>query len=314
MRMSWMLFCQESSWHNFLEEEKAHLNCSTLRVHWFTDEETCLLNGSQMDDMIGRKCKLERSSWALDIGWLHYAQCCDSGVFCNSSPSQLWVSSILRANCLIIFSLSFHSSWKDLQAEKLLEFFFGHRSHSESFGKGPVQRWLHLRGCHLMLLMALTVKYRLSPLGVEDIIEQGSRLSTPLKNGCPQKETPKSLKSWIETTLLPLRHRPIASKWPYEFVIWHHNSFFGANPESSRPPRQLQHYLRGPTKVDLHGVNIFITLDQLHVKNSNSSCRSGSSPVQIGSSHVTLILSAPHRPDTLNLDIFIDVKKLRCSK
>jgi len=116
---------------------------------------------------------------------------------------------------------------QDLQAEKLLEFFFGHRSHSESFGKGPVQRWLHLRGCHLMLLMALTVKYRLSPLGVEDIIEQG------------------------------------------------------------------------PTKVDLHGVNVFITLDQLHVKNSTSGCRSGSSPVQIGSSHVTLILSAPHRPDTL---------------
>ncbi|CAL1173435.1 unnamed protein product [Cladocopium goreaui] len=53
-----------------------------------------------------------------------------------------------------------------------------------------------------------------------------------------------------------------------------------------------------PTKVDLHGINIFITLDQLHVKNA-SSCRLGSAPVQIGSSHVTLILSAPHRPDTL---------------
>jgi hypothetical protein len=65
-------------------------------------------------------------------------------------------------------------SVQDLQAEKLLQFFFGHRSHNDgSFGKGPVQRWLHLRGCHLMLLMALTVKYRLSPLGVEDIIEQG---------------------------------------------------------------------------------------------------------------------------------------------
>ncbi|CAK9104271.1 Putative metal ion transporter YfjQ [Durusdinium trenchii] len=113
---------------------------------------------------------------------------------------------------------------QDLQAEKLLHFFFGHRSHSSSFGKGPVQRWLHLRGCHLMLLMALTVKYRLSPLGVEDIIEQG------------------------------------------------------------------------PTKVDQHGVNIFITLDQLYVKNSG---RLGVAPVQIGSSHVTLILSAPHRPDTL---------------
>eukprot|EP00913_Durusdinium_trenchii_P014189 g13316.t1 len=127
---------------------------------------------------------------------------------------------------------------QDLQAEKLLHFFFGHRSHSSSFGKGPVQRWLHLRGCHLMLLMALTVKYRLSPLGVEDIIEQG------------------------------------------------------------------------PTKVDQHGVNIFITLDslakrmgggavdQLYVKNSG---RLGVAPVQIGSSHVTLILSAPHRPDTLTL-------------
>ena len=43
MRMSWMSFCQESSWHNFLEEEKARLNCSTLRVHWFTDEENRLL-------------------------------------------------------------------------------------------------------------------------------------------------------------------------------------------------------------------------------------------------------------------------------
>ena len=59
-------------------------------------------------------------------------------------------------------------------------------------------------------------------------------------------------------------------------------------------------HVPGPTKVDLHGINIFITLDQLHVKNA-SSCRLGSAPVQIGSSHVTLILSAPHRPDTLKL-------------
>ena len=58
----------------------------------------------------------------------------------------------------------------------------------------------------------------------------------------------------------------------------------------------------GPTKVDLHGINIFITLDQLHVKNA-SSCRLGSAPIQIGSSHVTLILSAPHRPDTLKLGL-----------
>ena len=146
--------------------------------------------GSQMDNMMGRKCKLECSSWALDIGWLHYAQCCDSGAFLHhSSPSQSWISS---------------SSWEDLQAEKLLEFFFGHRSHSESFGKGPVQRWLHLRGCHLMLLMALTVKYRLSPLGVEDIIEQGSCLFLHMSR------------------MVVLKKETMVPNWPHEFVIKHH--------------------------------------------------------------------------------------------
>ena len=49
----------------------------------------------------------------------------------------------------------------------------------------------------------------------------------------------------------------------------------------------------------MHGKNIFITLDQLHVK--SCTCRFGSSPVHVGSSHVTLIMSAPHRPDTLSL-------------
>ena len=66
---------------------------------------------------------------------------------------------------------------QDLQGERLLQFFFGQRKH-DSLGSG--QRWLHLRGCHLMLLMGLTLKYRLSPLGVEDIIEQG-RLLTLVK-------------------------------------------------------------------------------------------------------------------------------------
>ncbi|CAJ1389907.1 unnamed protein product [Effrenium voratum] len=115
---------------------------------------------------------------------------------------------------------------QELREEPLLKFFFGHRSHeTDTFAADSnPQRWLHLRGCHLMLLMALTVKYRLSPMGVEDVIEQG------------------------------------------------------------------------PTKVDLHGSNIFITLDQLYLR---SVSQSGERPVDVGFSHLTVILSAPHRPDTL---------------
>ena len=60
---------------------------------------------------------------------------------------------------------------QELTGEKLLRFFFGHRTQLDP--PNDIHRWVHMRGCHLMLLMALMVKYRLSPLGVEDIIEQG---------------------------------------------------------------------------------------------------------------------------------------------
>eukprot|EP00439_Symbiodinium_sp_Y106_P081476 s923_g20.t1 len=63
------------------------------------------------------------------------------------------------------------SNSKDLIGERVLRFFFGHRAQHPS--PDSIHRWIHMRGCHLILLMALMVKYRLSPLGVEDIIEQG---------------------------------------------------------------------------------------------------------------------------------------------
>ncbi|CAE7486663.1 REV1 [Symbiodinium natans] len=116
---------------------------------------------------------------------------------------------------------------QDLTGERLLRYFFGHRAQSEP--SDNIHRWIHMRGCHLILLMALMVKYRLSPLGVEDIIEQG------------------------------------------------------------------------PTKVGEHGNNIFVTLDWLQVDSSawrQEGC-DGSSPVQISCSYLTLIISAPHRADTL---------------
>ena len=61
----------------------------------------------------------------------------------------------------------------------------------------------------------------------------------------------------------------------------------------------------GPTKVGEHGNNIFVTLDWLQVDPGSSRQRDafdGSGPVQISCSYVSLIISAPHRADTLTLD------------
>lgn len=49
------------------------------------------------------------------------------------------------------------------------EFFFGHRPHDKL---GTLVRWVHLGGLDLTMLLALTVKYSLHPLSVEDVLEQ----------------------------------------------------------------------------------------------------------------------------------------------
>eukprot|EP00928_Gymnodinium_smaydae_P047304 TRINITY_DN31561_c0_g1_i2.p1 TRINITY_DN31561_c0_g1~~TRINITY_DN31561_c0_g1_i2.p1 ORF type:complete len:779 (+),score=83.05 TRINITY_DN31561_c0_g1_i2:329-2338(+) len=54
----------------------------------------------------------------------------------------------------------------DLKTEKLLDYFFGHRS------KDFPMRWVHVGGFDLTLLLALTIKYQLHPLSVEDVIDQ----------------------------------------------------------------------------------------------------------------------------------------------
>mmetsp|Transcript_25407 Transcript_25407/g.67439 ORF Transcript_25407/g.67439 Transcript_25407/m.67439 type:complete len:690 (-) Transcript_25407:34-2103(-) len=54
---------------------------------------------------------------------------------------------------------------------RLREFFFGHRP-TLHVPHLPAVRWVHLSGLELTLLLALTVKYSLHPLGVEDVIEQ----------------------------------------------------------------------------------------------------------------------------------------------
>jgi len=53
-----------------------------------------------------------------------------------------------------------------LQGNCLRSYIFGHRTHEFP------RRWVHLRSFDLTLLLALTVKYQLSPLSVEDVIDQ----------------------------------------------------------------------------------------------------------------------------------------------
>lgn len=65
--------------------------------------------------------------------------------------------------------------WSNLRVipkTKHREFFFGHRSQPEDSGHLPLVRWVHMDGLDLTLLLALTVKYGLHPLCVEDVIEQ----------------------------------------------------------------------------------------------------------------------------------------------
>jgi len=50
------------------------------------------------------------------------------------------------------------------------EFFFGHRP--KPTAGGTLVRWVHLDGLDLTMLLALTVKYSLHPLSVEDVLEQ----------------------------------------------------------------------------------------------------------------------------------------------
>jgi magnesium transporter len=52
----------------------------------------------------------------------------------------------------------------------LSAFFFGHRSQNKATER--VVRWVHTSGLNLTMLLALTVKYALHPLSVEDVIDQ----------------------------------------------------------------------------------------------------------------------------------------------
>jgi hypothetical protein len=57
------------------------------------------------------------------------------------------------------------------EVQRPREFFFGHRPQPSGSGSTLV-RWVHSGGLDLTMLLALTVKYSLHPLSVEDVLEQ----------------------------------------------------------------------------------------------------------------------------------------------
>lgn len=60
---------------------------------------------------------------------------------------------------------------RKIRPKDFRDFFFGHRKPGIA-GQPPPVRWVHMDGLDLNLLLALTVKYSLHPLGVEDVIDQ----------------------------------------------------------------------------------------------------------------------------------------------
>jgi len=63
------------------------------------------------------------------------------------------------------------ASRSDFRDDGLCGFFFEHRPPPKSPGM-PAVRWVHMPSLDLTLLLSLTVKYSLHPLGVEDVMEQ----------------------------------------------------------------------------------------------------------------------------------------------
>jgi magnesium transporter len=80
------------------------------------------------------------------------------------SWGALCIGGIDNVNPLTV--LDYNSDGFKVHTARVRDYFFGHREPEFPF------RWVHLRGFDLTLLLALTIKYQLHPLTVEDVIDQ----------------------------------------------------------------------------------------------------------------------------------------------
>jgi len=82
-------------------------------------------------------------------------------------------SSAHNSETLVVIDYGMQDKYiQDIRKAKQREFFFGHRKRPRFDADLPLVRWIHMNGLDLTLLLALTVKYGLHPLCVEDVIEQ----------------------------------------------------------------------------------------------------------------------------------------------
>jgi len=89
-------------------------------------------------------------------------------ILCRLRLARLLVKP-LQANLSVVDYTYSKALVKQVDEENMREFFFGHRP--AKVDENPV-RWVHMQNFNLTLLLALTVKYCLHPLSVEDVIEQ----------------------------------------------------------------------------------------------------------------------------------------------
>eukprot|EP00933_Yihiella_yeosuensis_P040554 TRINITY_DN34887_c0_g1_i1.p1 TRINITY_DN34887_c0_g1~~TRINITY_DN34887_c0_g1_i1.p1 ORF type:complete len:775 (-),score=141.18 TRINITY_DN34887_c0_g1_i1:203-2527(-) len=78
----------------------------------------------------------------------------------------------LKAKLEIVDYTYSKAAVKTVDETNMREFSFGHRSCPKQLEEGPTVRWVHMPSFDLTLLLALTAKYCLHPLSVEDVIEQ----------------------------------------------------------------------------------------------------------------------------------------------
>lgn len=100
--------------------------------------------------------------------------CLEGGVFIGQSKGDENVLGLGGAGDLTVCDYNSRAAVvSHVSRSQLRSFFFGHRSRPKS-GDLPLVRWVHLRGFDLPLLLALTVKYSLHPLAVEDTIQMSN--------------------------------------------------------------------------------------------------------------------------------------------
>mmetsp|Transcript_46463 Transcript_46463/g.83882 ORF Transcript_46463/g.83882 Transcript_46463/m.83882 type:complete len:690 (-) Transcript_46463:241-2310(-) len=138
-------------------------------------------------------------------------------ILCRLRLARLLVKP-LQANLSVVDYTYSKAVVKHVDEDSMREFFFGHRPDTKA-DENPV-RWVHMQNFNLTLLLALTVKYCLHPLSVEDVIEQ-----------CPTKIDRFGQNFFVAIELLTIVEDGKDGRQPVR-VCGHHVTAFCSGPPS----------------------------------------------------------------------------------